>query len=847
MQRDLVADADLRARFEQEARVGAQIESDHVVQVVGAGVDVPTGLPWIAMELLKGVPLDIYLHRRGARPPGEVRFLFEQLCHALGAAHERGIIHRDLKPPNIFLSTSRVVGLSYVVKVLDFGIAKMLTESKTTKTAAVGTPLYMAPEQYEAGHVCPATDVWALGLIAFELLTGRSYWKAAKDGSATPATIMYETCLGDLVPPSSRCVDLGVTADLPAGFDEWFCRCVQRKPDLRFLDARLAFESLAAVLGETKAPTEALPVAANETPVPATQDMTPMGPNGTVGMARAQATEIASLQTHPSLKLGVPATMPLSTAKPVVARVAPAEPVALKEKAPRSNGRMLGVIGVTALVGFLGIGGTIAYVASKWHASQPPPTTKPSPDPSASTGDVTVGVGDPTRFSAGSDVLVEGRLLNKKLPPLGATETYAMVDLRGADATPSAKTPVHLALVIDRSGSMKGGRLTNALAAAKLAMDRLRDGDTISVVAFDQSAQTIVAPTVLNPSTRVAVADSLKTVGLGGNTCISCGLANALAALSTSPPDTARRILLLSDGEANTGVKDLPGFQKLGRDAATGDVSITSIGLGDDYDPKSLTTLSRESNGMHFYASSDAALPPILEQQANALTSVLATGSEVAIRLAPNVRLLSVLDRANRIDTFGGVTTIHVPLGQFTRNERKTVLIKIAVDSGGAPGSAAGSVKAAKIADVSFTYKAAGASSLSTYGGSLTLPVASSGESIDLDPIVEDRVQRSETAAALLEADALFSAGKTKAAEDVLTKQSNALAVQNNKFKASAKPAPTTVISDVAAQQKAVDEANGKYKDAEKAGGATGAKPQTMTPAKEASKKANEDAYNNAY
>src|SRR5205085_5897940 len=117
--------------------------------------------------------------------------------------------------------------VSYVVKVLDFGIAKVLAEAKTARTAAVGTPLYMAPEQYEAGRVTPATDVWALGLIAFELLTGKSYWKGAAE-NPTPASIMYETCLGELSPPSQR------AESLPAGFDAWFSKCVERKPEARF-------------------------------------------------------------------------------------------------------------------------------------------------------------------------------------------------------------------------------------------------------------------------------------------------------------------------------------------------------------------------------------------------------------------------------------------------------------------------------------------------------------------------------------------------------------------------------------------------------------------------------------
>ncbi|MBK7399785.1 MAG: protein kinase [Myxococcales bacterium] len=634
MQRELVGDASLRERFELEARVGAQIESDHVVQIVGAGVDEATGLPWIAMELLKGMPLDAYLHLRGPRSPGEVRFLFEQLCHALGAAHAQGIVHRDLKPANVFLSVSRMVGLSYVVKVLDFGIAKVLAEAKTTRTAAVGTPLYMAPEQYEAGKVTPATDVWALGLIAFELLTGHSYWKAARGGEATPAKIMYETCLGELVPASSRRVDLGIERELPPGFDEWFTRCVQRQPDLRFADAALAFESLASVLGPAVAPTEKLPVEREETPRISLEVQAAMTPTGTaVGTVVASGTLLAT--TPPAAQ--TPATRPLATEivrTEVVAQVAASERAA-PDRRPFVLGALVGVLGL----GLLGLG------LRKSDPGAAPPAASSSVavavKPSASAS---IAV-DVTQFSAGkAGVRVEGHLLHKQLAAGVRTETYVMLEVFGADSPPKAVMPVHLSLVIDRSGSMKGARLTNALAAAASAIDHLRDGDLVSVVTFDDKAELTLAPTPLDASSRATAKAAVAKIALGGNTCISCGLATALDKLAATP-DVARRVLLLSDGEANYGVKDVPGFEKIGHDAQKLDTSITTIGVGLDYDAKSLLALSKPSNGLHYYAANEAALPPIFDEQAKAMASVVAVSTEAVVRLTPGIELLSVLDR----------------------------------------------------------------------------------------------------------------------------------------------------------------------------------------------------------
>jgi serine/threonine protein kinase len=167
----LVADPGLRARFEQEARIGSRIESEHVIEVVGAGIDRNLGAPWLAMELLRGEDLAALVRRSGALRAEAAIEIVEQLGHAVGAAHAAGIVHRDLKPENIFIAEAKQKGITNMVKVLDFGIAKVIAEAKTTQTAAVGSPMWMAPEQTARGGVIgPQTDVWSIGLIVYHLV-----------------------------------------------------------------------------------------------------------------------------------------------------------------------------------------------------------------------------------------------------------------------------------------------------------------------------------------------------------------------------------------------------------------------------------------------------------------------------------------------------------------------------------------------------------------------------------------------------------------------------------------------------------------------------------------------------
>ncbi len=247
MQPQLIPDARARERFVLEARIGSQIESEHVVDVVASGIDEPTGMPWIAMELLEGVDLAEHVKQRGCLPPHETYEVLSQLCDGLGAAHARGIVHRDLKPENVFISTSKRRGVPFIVKILDFGIAKVTHDNQTsaTGTSAMGSPLWMAPEQTESGtRLRPATDVWALGLMTFWMLTGRSYWRAGNQAEIALTPVFTEVLVLPLDPASVRAVQMNLGHLVPPAFDAWFFRCVARNHDQRFVDATQAIASL---------------------------------------------------------------------------------------------------------------------------------------------------------------------------------------------------------------------------------------------------------------------------------------------------------------------------------------------------------------------------------------------------------------------------------------------------------------------------------------------------------------------------------------------------------------------------------------------------------------------------
>ncbi len=260
----LLRDPRGRDRFLQEARASARIQSDHVVQVMAAGFD-DGGIPWLVMELLRGEDLAAAIERRGRFGPAEALVIFRQLGHALGAAHEAGLIHRDLKPENIFLADTRREGVPFTVKLLDFGIAKVLAEAQGEglNTAAVGTPLWMAPEQASKGTITAASDVWSVGLVAFNVLTGRRYWKVGNEEGVPLERVLRELFVDPLEPASTRAALYG--ASLPGAFDAWFARCVCREPRDRYPNAHAAVAALVPVLQGPLATQEAQAVSLGAT------------------------------------------------------------------------------------------------------------------------------------------------------------------------------------------------------------------------------------------------------------------------------------------------------------------------------------------------------------------------------------------------------------------------------------------------------------------------------------------------------------------------------------------------------------------------------------------------------
>jgi eukaryotic-like serine/threonine-protein kinase len=211
-----------RARFEREAKAAARLTSPHVVKIHDYGLDDDT--PFIVMELLRGESLADRLERERTLSVAAAAAVLAPIAKALKAAHELGIVHRDLKPANVFIARA---GDEAVVKILDFGIAKETrTESADDRTESgvlLGSPQHMSPEQARGAEVDARSDLWSLGVLLYQVLTGHRPFAGVNAGDT-----IAKICGEDPPAPTS------VTSALPASADAFFRKALARAPGARF-------------------------------------------------------------------------------------------------------------------------------------------------------------------------------------------------------------------------------------------------------------------------------------------------------------------------------------------------------------------------------------------------------------------------------------------------------------------------------------------------------------------------------------------------------------------------------------------------------------------------------------
>src|SRR4051794_39566143 len=244
-------------RFQREAKAASSLQHPNIVQVYDYGQT--DGNYFIVMELVEGTDLRRYLRSRGVLAVDRAIIIAHDVALGLGAAHRRGIVHRDVKPQNV------LVGKDGSIKLTDFGIASVYkdinAERLTTTGMTLGTVQYYAPEQAQGEIVNPAADVYALGIVMYEMLTGRTPFEGD-----TPVAVAMQHIQDAPLAPSQ------LNPNIPPALEEVILRCLEKPPEMRYRDGTLLARSL-ELLGEQEGIT-ALPATPTGVPTPLTNGHT---------------------------------------------------------------------------------------------------------------------------------------------------------------------------------------------------------------------------------------------------------------------------------------------------------------------------------------------------------------------------------------------------------------------------------------------------------------------------------------------------------------------------------------------------------------------------------------------
>jgi predicted Ser/Thr protein kinase len=222
---------DMRERFRREAKAAGVLQHHNIVTVYDADED--QGTPFIAMEYVEGQSLDKLMGPDQALPIKTANSIVRQVAQGLAAAHQKGIIHRDIKPANILVTQDGVA------KLMDFGIARIADSELTQAGTVIGSPSYMSPEQLTGQAIDHRTDIFSLGVVLYQLLTGERPF-----AGDNPTSIAYRVIRSEPTPPSE------LNPVIPPEYDQILTRALAKRPDDRYASAQDMADDLARVVGE---------------------------------------------------------------------------------------------------------------------------------------------------------------------------------------------------------------------------------------------------------------------------------------------------------------------------------------------------------------------------------------------------------------------------------------------------------------------------------------------------------------------------------------------------------------------------------------------------------------------
>lgn len=356
---------------------------------------------------------------------------------------------------------------------------------------------------------------------------------------------------------------------------------------------------------------------------------------------------------------------------------------------------------------------------------------------------------------------LDARVGHAQVASSGDRRTYVMVELSGKPDATGGSMQTSTAIVLDTSGSMAGARMAQAEQAARRWVQRAPDGDFVTVIGFSSQATEIVPRMRLDPSSRGFVLSKLSGIPAVGDTCISCGLERARAAVTDA--ERIQRVVVLSDGKATAGIRDLDGMRAMASMCRDRGISVSTVGLGLGYNEKMLGALAFDANGLHHFVQKPEDLPEVFAKEERLLRATVASRVSANIDLAPGVQLVRVVDRSFRQRG----QRVSVDVGPIASGASRTVLLEVRLPS---------SLGDTPVATANIAFRDVTEDRDRTLTRELKTSVGDTTSAID--GLVAMRLERAQTAEAIKRASELFASGKKAEALDVLDRRVNSIAPQ---------------------------------------------------------------------
>ena len=396
-----------------------------------------------------------------------------------------------------------------------------------------------------------------------------------------------------------------------------------------------------------------------------------------------------------------------------------------------------------------------------------PPVTRvePTPVPAAPSQDT---------LRLGRLVTLQGTLSAPLVLADQAGQLQLLLDLEAGEVKAATRPPMSIALVIDRSGSMAGPKMVQAKRAAKALVERLADDDEVALVTYSSDFSVDLALTRIKGQ-RARVLRVIDEILDGGGTNLAGGMTAGLKALHTADASRVRRVLLLSDGNANQGITDPATIASLAAQGRQRGITVSTLGVGVDFNEDLMTMVAQSAGGGYYYGRDGAAIAEAFDAELEGLLKIAARQVEVALELAEGVRIEEVY--GYRTERRGD--RVVVPVGDLASGAHRRVMIRLATDAV-AEGSR-------PVANVVLAYEDARADDEEEYQGSLSVAaVTDAGEVAKAQRAqVQEAFTTAEAAQVRAEAAATFAGGDRQSAIRQVQTSLGALRVKNQALKSA--------------------------------------------------------------